>query len=64
MILPEWIMIIWHESLFHAGAKSREKQDMRFFHIFGQIMIFLLIEPKGQQMVLHVKMVIKSTELT
>ena len=32
IILPEWMMIIWHESLFHAGAKSRDnKQDMRFF---------------------------------
>ena len=32
IILPEWIATIWHESLFHAGAKSTEGlQDMRFF---------------------------------
>ena len=33
IILAEWMMIIWHESLFHAGAKSRSNntQDMRFF---------------------------------
>ena len=32
IILPEWMMIVWHESLFHAGAKSRnESKDMRFF---------------------------------
>ena len=32
IILPEWMAIIWHESLFHAGAKSREGlQDMRLF---------------------------------
>ena len=23
--------IIWHESLFHTGARSRDTQDMRFF---------------------------------
>ena len=29
IILPEWMAIIWHESLFHAGAKSRDGlQDM------------------------------------
>ena len=32
IILPEWMMIIWHESLYHAGAKSRNNsEDMRFF---------------------------------
>ena len=31
IILPEWMAIIWHESLFHAGAKSRDTADMRFF---------------------------------
>jgi hypothetical protein len=32
IILPEWMAIIWHESLFHAGAKSRDGlQDMRLF---------------------------------
>ena len=32
IILPEWMAIIWHESLFHAGAKSRNGlQDMRLF---------------------------------
>ena len=31
IILPEWMCIIWHESLFHAGARSRQSIDMRFF---------------------------------
>lgn len=32
IILPEWMAIIWHEALYHAGAKSREGlQDMRLF---------------------------------
>ena len=36
IILPPWMMIIWHEALFHAGAKSRGTQegtqeDLRFF---------------------------------
>ncbi len=33
IILPEWMAIIWHESLFHADAKSRDGlQDMRLFY--------------------------------
>ena len=37
IILPPNMMIIWHEALFHAGAKSRKtpqgahKEDLRFF---------------------------------
>ena len=31
IILLELMSIIWHESLSHAGAKSRDTQDMRFF---------------------------------
>ena len=32
IILPEHMAIIWHESLFHAGAKSRpDLEDLRFF---------------------------------
>ena len=31
IILPEWMAIIWHESLFHAGTRSRNTEDMRFF---------------------------------
>ena len=32
IILPPWMAIIWHESLFHAGAKCRNGlQDMRYF---------------------------------
>ena len=37
IILPKWMAIIWHESLFHAGGKSRTREwiitleDMRFF---------------------------------
>ena len=31
IILPEWMAIIWHESLFHAGTRSRNTADMRFF---------------------------------
>lgn len=32
IILPECMMIIWHESLYHAGCKSRDGlEDMRFF---------------------------------
>ena len=37
IILPEWMMIIWHESLFHASTRSRfnrhgsDKEDLRFF---------------------------------
>jgi hypothetical protein len=37
IILPKWMAIIWHESLYHAGGKSRTRhwtitlQDMRFF---------------------------------
>ena len=33
--LPPWMCIIWHESLYHSGAKSRDtphyQADMRFF---------------------------------
>ena len=31
IILPEWMAIIWHESLFHAGTRSRDSINMRFF---------------------------------
>ena len=32
IVLPEHMAIIWHESLFHAGAKSRQGlEDLRFF---------------------------------
>ena len=32
IILPEWMAIIWHESLFHAGVKFRDGlHDMRLF---------------------------------
>ena len=35
IILPEWMAIIWHETLFHGGAMSRTypllQIDMRFF---------------------------------
>ena len=37
IILPKWMAIIWHESLYHSGGKSRTRQwvitleDMRFF---------------------------------
>ena len=39
IILPEWMAIIWHEGLFHAGTRSRGTVDMRFFsyvwpHVF------------------------------
>ena len=27
--LPEWMTIIWHESLFHTGARSRDTQDVK-----------------------------------
>ena len=37
LILPQWMMLIWHENLYHSGAKSRSDRngnhidDMRFF---------------------------------
>ena len=37
--LPPWMYLVWHESLYHSGAKSRNTPryqfDMRFFHTFG-----------------------------
>jgi hypothetical protein len=39
-LLP-WMGLIWHESLYHSGAKSRDtpyyQADMRFLHTFGHI---------------------------
>jgi hypothetical protein len=39
--LPPWMCLIWHESLYHSGAKSRDTPtyqfDMRFLHTFDHI---------------------------
>ena len=44
LIFPKWMAIIWHESLYHAGGKSRTREwvitleDLRFFgYIWPQI---------------------------
>ena len=63
VILQEWMAIIWHESLFHTGTKSRRGlQDMRFVYTYGQM--FLVIQEIGLQvarMMWHVRLAIKFT---
>ena len=39
IILPELMDIIWHKSLFRAGARSRDTQDMRFFSRIWQYVL-------------------------
>ena len=42
LILPEWMVVSWDKSLYNCEAKSgetpRHQNDMRFFHICGQLL--------------------------